>query len=64
MKYSLSSFGLQFFYQIREIENLLSYLFQAQGSPFEFRVWNLMHFPFESHNSLQDSILTPVKLSI
>jgi hypothetical protein len=36
----------------------------AQGSPFEFPVWNLMHFPFESHNSLRDSILTPVKLSI
>jgi hypothetical protein len=35
-----------------------------QGSHFEFPVWNLMHFPFESHNSLRDSILTPVKLSI
>jgi hypothetical protein len=27
-------------------------------------MWNLMHFPFESHNSLRDSIRTPVKLSI
>ena len=36
----------------------------SQGSHFEFPVWDLMHFPFESHNSLRDSILTPVKLSI